>query len=268
MAVRSESAFASRQDDRRLQILGLIRDTAFVRARDLSDRFGVSIVTVRADLDELARRGEIRRVRGGAVPVLRHPAETPYEARRDAYAAEKAAIARAAAALIEPGDTVLLDVGTTTMAIAREIVARPDLEQLTVVTHGLNIAFALERSIPRVQVIVTGGSLRPLQHSLVDPLAGLVLDRLRASIAFVGADGIHPDHGISTTNLPEAQMKQRLVAAANRRVVVADASKFSRQALVRVCDLADVELILTAGEIDESMVAIVRERTEVVIAPD
>ncbi|MGZ4316271.1 MAG: DeoR/GlpR family DNA-binding transcription regulator [Gaiellaceae bacterium] len=251
---------------RREEILNLVLAQEFVTVQDLSNRFGVSIVTVRADLDELADRGLLRRVRGGAIASLRRAPEVSYEQRGDAYAPEKALIAQLAVSLLAKGDTLLLDVGTTTMAIAREIVARTDLEDLTVVTNGLNIASSLELAIPRVQVLVTGGSLRSIQHSLVGPMAGLVLHKLRASIAFIGADGIHPEHGISTTNAPEADMKQRLLESSRRRVVVADSSKLTREALVRVCDLADVDLILTAGDIDPSTLSDVRSHVEVRVA--
>jgi DeoR family transcriptional regulator of aga operon len=247
---------------RREDILNLVLAHDFVAVQDLSRQFGVSIVTIRGDLDDLADQGLLRRVRGGAVASLRRAPEVPYEERNDTYATEKALIARAAVALLGKGDTVLLDVGTTTMAIAREIVARTDLEDVTVVTNGLNIAATLEPATLRVQVLVTGGSLRPLQHSLVGPMAGMMLQKLRASIAFIGADGVHPEHGISTTNAPEADMKQRLLESARRRVVVADASKFSREALLRVCDLAEVDLVLTAGDIEPDVVAAVREHVE------
>jgi DeoR family transcriptional regulator of aga operon len=97
-------------------------------------------------------------------------------------------------------------------------------------------------------------------------MAGLILHKLRASIVFVAANGIHPEHGVSTTNAPEADMKQRLLAAAHRRIVVADASKFSREALVRICNLDDVDLILTAGDVEPVVLAAVREQVEVQLA--
>jgi DeoR family transcriptional regulator, aga operon transcriptional repressor len=248
---------------RREEILNLALAQDFVAVRDLSTRFRVSIVTIRGDLDDLADQGLLRRVRGGAIALVRRTPEVPYEARDDAHAREKAQIARMAVGLLANHDTVLLDVGTTTMAVAREIVARTDLQDVTVVTNGLNIAGALEPGTPRINVLVTGGSLRPLQHSLVGPMAGLVLHKVRAAIAFIGADGIHPEHGISTTNAPEADMKQRLLESARRRVVVADASKFSREALLRVCDLADIDLILTAGDIDPEVHAAISAHVEI-----
>jgi DeoR family transcriptional regulator of aga operon len=262
VVVSKRSAAAQRRRD---EILSLVRAQDFVGIKALSDRFGVSLVTVRGDLDELADKGDVRRIRGGAVAAYRQASEMPFEARRDAHAAEKVRIARAAVDLLKEDDTVLLDVGTTTMAIAREIVARSDLEHLTLVTHGLNIAHALEPAIPRIQVLVTGGALRPVQHSLVDPMGGLMLERLRATIAFIGADGVHPVHGVSTTNPPEAEMKQRLIAAAQRCVVVVDGSKFAQEALVRVCDLQDVDLVITAGEVDPPVLSAISEHVEVLV---
>jgi DeoR family transcriptional regulator of aga operon len=263
VVVAKRSAATQRRRD---EILSLVRAHDFATVKAVSDRFGVSVVTARADIDQLAREGQVRRVRGGAVAVYRQASEIPFEARADAQAAEKIRIARAAVDLLGRDDTVLLDVGTTTMAVAHEIVGRSQLGRLTVVTNGLNIAHALEPAIPRIQVLVTGGALRPVQHSLVDPMAGLMLERLRATVAFIGADGIHPTHGVSTTNPPEAAMKQRLIQASQRRVVVADGSKFAQEALVRVCDLADVELIITAGDIDAAVLSAVSEHVQVVVA--
>lgn len=245
-------------DDRRGQILTLVRSTDFVRVEDLRRRFGVSTVTVRSDLDALADQGKVRRVHGGAMLGPRHYPESPYESRLGSYPTEKAAIAEAAVDLLASNETVILDVGTTTMAIAQAIAVRSELENLTVFTNGLNIALALEPAIPRVQVMVTGGALRPLQHSLIDPMAQLLLDRIQATTAFIGCNGIQADHGITSTNLPETAMKQRILRSAHRRVIVADASKFSQRALARVCDFDDLHLILTAGEVDPAVLAEIR----------
>ncbi|MCL2780245.1 MAG: DeoR/GlpR family DNA-binding transcription regulator [Actinomycetia bacterium] len=234
--------------------------------QDLATRFDVSEVTIRHDLDLLSQAGKIRRVRGGTIALVRQAEEVPYEARSDTQRSGKAAIARCAMNMVGDNDTILLDVGTTTMLIAEEIVRRTDLEGLTVVTNGLNIALALEAACPRVQVVVTGGTLRPAQHSMVDPLAGFILQRLRASVAFIGADGIHRIHGVSTTNFPEAEMKRRLLAAANRRVVVADGLKFAQQALVKVCDLSDIDTVVSCGDIDDGVLNEITKRVEVQLA--
>ena len=161
-----------------------------MRVRDLSARFGVSTVTVRTDLQSLESHGRVRRIRGGAMPPGIERAEQPFEVAEHDLASEKAAIGGCAAALVADGDTVLLDVGTTTTAIARALVARADLREVTVVTNGLTVALVLERAWPRISVVVTGGTLRPLQHSLVNPLGTVLLDGLNASIAFIGCNGV------------------------------------------------------------------------------
>jgi hypothetical protein len=108
---------------------------------------------------------------------------------------------------------VILDVGTTTTAIARALMASDELTNVCVFTNAINIALELEPAIPRFTVVVLGGTLRPLQHSLVDPLSGLVLEQVNVGIVFLGCNGIDPEAGITNLNLPEAGIKQRMLAA-------------------------------------------------------
>lgn len=230
---------------RRDRIVELVRARDFVRVAELAERFEVSEVTVRGDLDALASRGMLRRVRGGAVPGAGPVVERRFEESRVAAADEKRAIARAAAAMLRSGDTVILDVGTTTTAIAQAVAERDDLHDVTVFTSSLTIAMALEVATPRLTVVVTGGTLRPSQHSLVEPLAGLVLAAIHARIAFLGCNGVDVDAGVTNVNLPETQIKRLILAAAQRRVVCADHTKLGAVALAHVCDLDDVDLLLT-----------------------
>src|SRR5438552_509246 len=129
---------------RRNQMLGLVKAKEFVRVADLSERFGVSEVTVRGDLDALAERGQIRRIRGGAVPNSNARSERPFEETQSTHVAEKHLIASVAASLISSGETLILDVGTTTTAIAHELVMRTDLHDIVVFTNAINIALELE----------------------------------------------------------------------------------------------------------------------------
>lgn len=241
---------------RRQRMLALITERGFARVSDLGEQFGVSDVTVRADLDTLEQALAVRRVHGGAMPrtagVLR---ELPFEEAVQSHPDEKLAIARAAAALVEPGMSVLLDVGTTTAALARELADRDDLRDVTVITGGLTIALELERAIPRLQVIVTGGTLRPLQHSLVAPLADVLLDRLHADLAFIGCNGVDAEAGVTNVNLPEAELKRRMVACASRPFVVADGSKIGGVQLGRVAPVDAFEAVLTGASADEDALA-------------
>jgi DeoR family transcriptional regulator of aga operon len=232
------------------RIAGIVWDEGFARVTDLADRFGVSAVTVRADLTALEGRARVRRVRGGAVPPSGLLGERPFESSQWESPLEKSSIGVRAAAMIASGDTVILDVGTTTTAIARALVLRGELRDVTVVTNGLNIALELERAAPRISVVVTGGTLRPLQHSLVNPLGTALLERLHASLAFVGCNGVDPEAGITNVNLPEAEIKRAMLLAARRRVIVADGSKIGEVELAKVCDLEEVSVLITDPSAD------------------
>ncbi|GAB2174972.1 DeoR/GlpR family DNA-binding transcription regulator [Dongia sp. agr-C8] len=255
----SAAGESSGSEARRQQLLDFVRHHEFARIQDLARQLGVSEVTVRSDIDILARAGGIRRVRGGAMRVVEAVPEVVYEARVSSHQREKRAIGMAAAAMLSSGDSVILDVGTTAMAVADAIVDRQDLTNLTVFTPGLNIALALERAIPRIEVVVTGGTLRPQQHSLVGPNSTLILDQIRATFGFLGCNGIDPSHGIVGLSLSDVALKQAILRASRSSVIVTDASKFAQTSLVRVCGFADIDMVLTAGAPDPVSVEAVRE---------
>lgn len=219
---------------------------------DLSRQFGTSEVTIRTDLARLERDGAVRRIRGGAISGT-VPRESPFEETLGVHSEDKLAIGAAAAGLVRSGETVALDIGSTTTAVARAIAARTDLEDVIVITNGLTIALELETAIPQIAVVVTGGTLRPLQHSLVDPLAGEILQRLHVHTAIIGCNGVSATGGVTNLNLPEAEVKRRMLDGANNRIVVADGSKLGRTSLAKVCDLSEVDRLLTAGAADESV---------------
>ncbi|MBK4348287.1 DeoR/GlpR family DNA-binding transcription regulator [Lacisediminihabitans changchengi] len=229
---------------RRARMLEHIDAQGFARVSELSALFGVSEVTVRADLESL----EVQRVHGGAVASQR--IENTFEQSLNDASDEKRRIGVAAAALVESGQAIVLDVGTTTTAVATALLERPDLRDVVVITNALNIAMALEPAIPRFTVVVTGGTLRPLQHSLVDPLAGAVLDHIRADLAFIGCSGVDATAGVTNINLPEADVKRRMLATAARSIVVADSSKLGVAQLSRVAPLADIDALITVAEAD------------------
>jgi DeoR family transcriptional regulator, aga operon transcriptional repressor len=252
---------------RREQILTFIKTRDFVRVSDLSAKFGVSEVTVRGDLHILADRGQIRRVRGGAMPQSVPRPERPFEEMKNAHVVEKSGIGQLAASLIRPGETIILDVGTTTTAVARALLAREDLFDIVIFTNALNIALELETAIPRFTVVVTGGTLRPLQHSLVDPLGELVLDRINAHTVFLGCNGIDPHSGVTNINLPETEIKRRMLRNAKRRIIVADGSKVGQVELAYLCGIEEIDLLITDSSADPAVVAALRELDlEVMIA--
>lgn len=222
-----------------------VEAVGFARVTTLAERFGVSVVTVRSDLGVLESEGRLRRVRGGAVPTGMLRNEPTLEQAVGENQAQKAAIARAAAAMVQPGQCIILDVGSTTTAIARELVERRDLYDVTVVTNGLSLALTLEPAADRLSVLVTGGMVRPRQHSLVNPFAGPVLEQTSAHIAFIGCNGVDPERGVTNLNFAEAEVKRAMIRAAREVVVVADGSKLGVVEAARICGIADIDAVIT-----------------------
>src|ERR1700722_1902389 len=244
---------------RRDRMRTLIEERAFARVAELSRELGVSAVTVRSDLDALEAQGAIRRIRGGAMPLdAARLRERSFEEAAAEAAPAKARIAAAAVDLLEPGMSLLLDVGTTAAAVARELLRRDGPQELTVITSGLSIALLLEAAIPRLQVIVTGGTLLPLQHSLVAPLAGLMLSRVHADLALIGCNGVDAEAGVTNVNLPEAEVKAAMISAAARTVVIADGSKIGRVHLGHVTDAAAVDILITDPSAPQTALAELR----------
>jgi DeoR family transcriptional regulator, aga operon transcriptional repressor len=256
-------------DVRRERMLAYVGDHEYVPVAELSREFAVSDVTVRSDLAVLARRGLVTRIRGGAMPSRRLVSERSFEETAARNPREKAAIGRAAAAVVQDGESIAIDVGTTTAALAQALVQRSELQQVTVFTNGLRIAAELEPAVPRLTVVVTGGTLRPMQHSLVDPLASDIFDRIRPHIAFIGASGFDPEHGVTNVNLPEAELKTRMVRSARRVVLLVDGSKIGQVDVARVCATEDIGLVVTGRTAaSEHLQALDERGVDVIVAPE
>lgn len=240
---------------RQSQMGDLVEAEGFTRVTELARRFGVSTVTVRSDLSSLEAYGRLRRVRGGAVPTHVGAAEKPLELSAAEQAREKVAIGARAAELVSSGDVVLLDVGSTTTAIAEALIARRDLQDVTVVTNALNVALRLEQAADRITVIVSGGTVRPLQHSLVNPFATLLLEQINAHLAFIGCNGVDAAGGITNRNVAEAEIKRAMVRASRRAVVVADGGKLGEVEVARVCPVDDIDLLVTDDSADSDLLA-------------
>jgi DeoR family fructose operon transcriptional repressor len=226
-----------------------------VSVAHLTDRLGVSEVTVREDLKYLELQGVLTRVRGGAM-LSRHGAmEMPLEETSTTNRAEKQAIGAYAASLVRNDQTVIIDVGSTTTEMAKAL--SPDLMRVVVITNGLNIALILE-SLPGVSVIVTGGTLRPLQHSLVAPMGNLILDQINADVAFLGCNGADPLRGFTNTNIAEAEIKQAMVRSAEKIVFLADHDKIGRVASALVTDVSGADLLITDEGADETVLGNLR----------
>ncbi|WP_066581518.1 DeoR/GlpR family DNA-binding transcription regulator, partial [Cellulomonas timonensis] len=257
---------------RQERILAAVHAHGAVRVADLVDELGVSDMTVRRDIAELAHAGLVRRVHGGAVGVeARHRSadEPGFEAKRGWAAAEKAAVARLAASLIEPGQSVALSAGTTTHLLAREIAAATALRPLTVVTNSLPVAEALHSatSPAGLDVILTGGVRTP-SDALVGPVADTSLSRLRVDTAYLGVHGLDED-GLTTPNLLEAATNQALLACATQLTVLADHTKWGVVGLARIAALDEVDVLVTdSGLPDDARRALASRVGRLLLAPD
>lgn len=238
-------------EERRTVILSILNEAGRCRVIDLARKLAVSEVTVRQDLDVLEKQGLLSRTHGGAILIAKRGYERSFNIEESAFQEEKARIGQAAAGLVSDGETIILDVGTTVTEIARNLQMR---KGLTVVTNALNIAMLLEKA-PEITVLVTGGTLRSKQHSLVNPFGQFILERIQVDVAFIGVNGVEAEHGVTNVNMAEAEMKTLFLKAARRRILVADSSKIGNVALAKVADLRDIDLLITDEQADPEEVA-------------
>jgi DeoR family transcriptional regulator of aga operon len=214
-------------EERRRAILDMLKRDGRVLVGDLARHFDTSQVTIRKDLEVLDGQGIVHRTHGGALPAHEGALEDPsLREKEKLHRKEKLHIASAAARLVNEGQVVILDSGTTTTAIAH---ALRNFRNLTIVTNAVNIA--AELSGANVEVILTGGTLRKNSFSLVGPIAEDTLRRLNADILFLGVDGFDVHYGLSTPNLLEAKVNRVMVEVSRRTVAVCDSSKFGRRSL-------------------------------------
>jgi len=238
-------------EQRRLSILLELKRSGGVSVTELSERFGVSDMTIRRDLEALSERNLLRKVYGGALPVYGKAAVEPHFARkREFNRPEKRAIAKEALRLVEPGDTVALGAGTTTCQVAAEL--RPGSCDLTFVTNSTNVALTLQKN-GWDQILLSGGTFRTPSDALVGPYADRTLRTLNTDVLFLGVHGIDSDAGLTTPNISEAETDLRLVEAARRVVVVADSSKLGVVALAKIAPLSEVDVLVTDEKAPEKM---------------
>ena len=219
-----------------------------VSVSELSQRLGVSEMTVRRDLDALERQGLVRRVHGGAVATRTHDGEAGFVAREPWQAATKDRLGAAAAALVQPGSRVLLDAGTTTVHVAEHLAARAPL---TVAVLSLQAAVRLADR-PGIELLVVGGRSRPGERSLVGPLALRTLESLAFDVFVMSIGGVHAEDGWSEFSLDDAAVKQVGLARATRTVAVADATKLGVRAFCRVAPLDAVHRFVTDATAEDA----------------
>jgi DeoR family transcriptional regulator, aga operon transcriptional repressor len=243
--------------ERRRSIRQLIEKQERVTVDELAARFRTSEVTIRSDLTALAKTGGVVRTHGGAL-LQRDGDDLPISVKKNLHHAEKVRIAAAAVQLIEDGDTVLLDSGTTTAEIARQI-ATLKMQRLHIVTNALNIAVLLAH-VPHVVLVMPGGVLRPQSYSLAGPQAEQALQGLHVDKLFLGVDSLDPQIGLMTPHVLEAQLNAQMIRIARRVIAVADASKLMRRNLSVIARVEQIHQLITDASADRAIVEELRRR--------
>lgn len=252
-------------------ILDLANRDGIVHTADLVKRMGVSSETVRKDLAYLEQKGQLERVHGGAVPAENaQPEKEPrgeyvsLKVRNTQHMEQKAAIVSYAASLVEEGEVVALDYGSTSQVMAVELKKR--FKFLTVITNSVQIALILSEC-PNFTIILTGGILSKEELALSSDFTPM-LDQLHIDILFMTVSGVDPAIGLTDQRFSEAKLQNQMRQAASRTIVLADSSKFGRSSLVKICALKDVDTIITDSGISQVTAQAIREAgSELVIVP-
>jgi DeoR family fructose operon transcriptional repressor len=232
-------------DERQRQILARARHDGRVQVTSLADDLSVAPETVRRDLRQLVERGMLQRVHGGAHPVESVGYESNVTRRSSSMISEKRRIATAAAARLEGAESVYIDEGITPQLVAEAIsVNLPPGNKLTVVTSSLLAASALADA-SNITVVLLGGRLRGLTMATVDHWATRMLKELVIDLAYLGANGISREHGLTTPDPAVAAVKAQVVASARRRIFVGIHTKFGVSSFCRFADLPDFEALVT-----------------------
>jgi len=250
------------ESTRRRRIEALLQQHGECSVGDFARELGVSEMTVRRDLQALAAAGRIIRSHGGAATVEQIAFQFEFHNRSRQNEPAKRSIARAAAALVREGHSVMLDSGTTTLALAMELRQR---KRLTLITPSLAIASALQPS-PEVQVLLLGGYVRRDSPDLVGIVTEMNLDHLKADWAFIGADGIDLQGNLYNASIEVCRMLTKMVAGSKAAYVLADSSKIGRTALMRFGNLSECQGLITDSSIPRKhLLALRKARVNVVV---
>jgi DeoR family transcriptional regulator of aga operon len=237
-------------------ILKKLGESGHVNVQELSIQMKVSDVTIRKDLKLLEDKHLLFRTHGGASKVNPYTNDKPVAVKERLNSEEKRIIAKAAATMIGNNDSIIIGSGTSMLALARAI--HPEVH-LTVVTSALNVALELSNHL-NVDVLQLGGQLRQNSSSVMGPYAEQILADISCSILFLGVDGIDMELGLTTTSLMEARLNQRMINAAQVTVVLADSSKFGKRGLGKICQIDQIQHIITDSGISPESVKLLEEK--------
>lgn len=251
-------------NERQIEIINMLKKTPSVKVSELSEKLNVTLVTIRRDLKELEDANMLKRTHGGAINIVNSSFEELLFEKENKNIEEKKAIANAACGMIIEGDTILLDSGTTTLELVKAI-KKSQKHNITVVTNAFNVAAELI-SESKIDTIFIGGNIRYTTSSTVGPMAENALQNIYVDKVFIGINSIDFERGLTTPNLFEAQVKQKMVKAGREIFVLADSSKFNKSSFGIVCPISEVDHIITDKKIDKTYIEhLENEGTEVII---
>ena len=252
---------------RHRQIVELVQKNGSVTVTELCEMFDVSDMTIRRDLRELNREGLLRRVHGGAVSNLGRSYEPPYHLRTGRQTTAKLVIGRAAAQMIQDGDSIALDIGTTTLEIVRHL---QDKRNLTIITASVPIANEIVSNLSLdggVRLILTGGIVRPGELSMIGHIAEETYRGLHVDKAFIGVGGVSVENGLTEYNLEDSLVKRPLIKNAQQRIVVADSSKLGQTTFATFADLSAIDVLITdSGASPDFIESLAETDIDIVIA--
>ena len=236
--------------ERHEKILAKLNEKGKVEVPDLSESLNVSEVTIRKDLRILEDKGLLFRTHGGATKTNPYTSDKPVQEKEFVNIAEKNSIAKEACKLIGDTDSIILASGTSILAMARCL---NPTHHLNVITSAINVSMELSRH-ENIDILQLGGQLRHSSNSVVGPYAESFLNNITCGMYFLGVDGIDLDFGITTTNLGEASLNQKCIDVAQVTVVLADSSKFGKRGFGRICNLDQIQHIITDDGISKETV--------------
>jgi DeoR/GlpR family transcriptional regulator of sugar metabolism len=254
-----EERVVSLPAERQKKILNYVLTNGSAVVKELVDVYGVSEATVRRDLDELNKQGQIERTHGGAIAYNNNAAfDRFHNEKMTINTEEKKRIGTAARALISEGDTILLDSGTTTFAIAQGLA---EIRNITLITNDIFIA-SNAAIHPTSKLVVTGGLRMEGYYSMIGSCTEQFIKNLWVNKVFLGTDGIHHTAGVTNSNFWEVSIKCSMLQAAERKILVADSDKFDKIALVHVFPIKNVDMLITDTRITDEQIELYNNFTE------
>jgi DeoR/GlpR family transcriptional regulator of sugar metabolism len=242
-------------EERHKKIVEIVESKSRVTVKELAEEFNLNSMTIRRDFFELEKKGLLQRVHGGAICARGRSYEPPFIKRSTDNLEAKQKIGRKAAEYIHDGDSIALDVGTTTIEIAENLKGKTNL---TILTPSIRIAQILADN-PNIRIICTGGILRPNEHSLIGDLAIATINNFYVDLLFLGMGGIDFAAGLTEYNLDDAQIKKALIKNAKEVILVADSSKFKKVAFTFISPIKVINRIITDSKIDNEVARRIKE---------